>query len=196
MAGGKISPPYALDRELKPLADEASGALQKLQTLMGGTDRPAGRVEFPRGFLIAVGTRRLQLKFVRRNKVRNNVAYAMLLHDIYRWLLIRTDIAGLARDMLVKADLTAMGSIAEALIRDRLAGKMGARHKYTSRTKRLFDDALISEQLKHDLDWLWEMRCRQHLFELDVDDFNFYKASDHARAVRAVRGLLTALGKK
>lgn len=46
---------------------------------------------------------------------------------------------------------------------------------------------------KVDLDWLWDMRNRQHLFELDSSEFEFYQRGDHGRAVRAVNALITAL---
>ena len=55
---------------------------------------------------------------MRTNAARKNVAYALMLLDIQRWLLKRTDLAGHAADMLVKACLASQGAILEALIVD------------------------------------------------------------------------------
>ena len=84
--------------------------------------------------------------------------------------------------MVVKACLASLGSVAEALLIDHFAGRMGRRQKFTSPTKRLLEDGLVGEQLKEDLDWLCDMRCRQHLYELADAEFDFYRLDDHKRA--------------
>lgn len=95
--------------------------------------------------------------------------------------------------MVVKACLASLGSVAEALLIDHFAGRMGHRQKFTSRTKRLVEDGAITEQLKEDLDWLWDMRCRQHLYELAGTEFDFYRAHDHKRARSTLSALIVAL---
>lgn len=181
------------DAEIEKLAAQAGEALQNLQSLLGRTERGAGKVRFPRGFLHSAGKWRMRLGFIRQNAVMNNVAYTLMLHDVYLWLLRRTDLAGLARDMIVKASLSALGSIAEAILMDHYAGQMGARQRFTSRTERLLSEGIISSNLKDDLDWLWDMRCRQHLYELAHAEFDFYETADHKRAIATANGLINAL---
>lgn len=181
------------DAELQVLTDQADEALQEIQNALGREERTAGKVRFPRGFLMEVGKVRMHLRCVKRNAVRNNVAYTLMLHDVYLWVLRRTDLAGLARDMVVKASLASLGSAAEALLIDYYAGRMGRRQRFCSRTKRLFEDGVIDSQLRADLDWLWDMRCRQHLYELADAEFDFYRLDDHKRARATLSGLVAAL---
>lgn len=181
------------DADLLKLTNQADEALQEIQNALGRDERTAGKVRFPRGFLQAAGKIRMHLRFVNRNVVRNNIAYTLMLHDVHLWLLRRTDLAGLARDMLVKACLTSLGSVAEALLIDHFTGRMGRRQKFTSRTKRLVDEGVICQQLKEDLDWLWGMRCRQHLYELMTAEFDFYRLEDHKRARATLSALVKAL---
>jgi hypothetical protein len=116
-----------------------------------------------------------------------------MLLDVHLWLLGRTDLAGTARDMVVKATLATTGSIAEAILVDHFAGVIGKRQSFKTRTKRLVEDGIIPDDLRVELDWLWDMRCRQHLFELDDSEFDFYALDDHRRALRALRGLMRGL---
>jgi hypothetical protein len=39
---------------------------------------------------------------------------------------------------------------------------------------------VVGEQLKEDLDWLWDMRCRQHLYELADAEFDFRRCPARA----------------
>lgn len=118
-----------------------------------------------------------------------------MLHDVYLWLLRRTDLAGLARDMIIKASLAALGSIAEAILMDHCAGQVGRRQRFASRTERLRSEGIISSNLKDDLDWLWNMRCRQHRYDLAQAEFDFYGTADHKRALTIVSSLLDRLNK-
>jgi hypothetical protein len=59
--------------------------------ILGRDERSTGKVRFPRGFLSEAGKIRLHLKSVKSNAVRNNVAYTLMLHDVYLWILRRTD---------------------------------------------------------------------------------------------------------
>jgi hypothetical protein len=181
------------DRDLEVLATRANEAIQAIQDATGREERSAAKLRFPRGFLVEVGRWRTHLRFVRRNSVRNNVAYTLMLNDMYVWLIRRTDLAGLARDMVVKASLAALGSIAEALLIDHFAGRMGERQRFTSRTRQLVEDGTATSAQKEDLDWLWDMRCRQHLYELTSAEFDFYRVDDQRRASRTVRELILAL---
>jgi len=179
--------------ELTTLAAEASERIADIQRLCGRTEAEEAKISFPRGFIITAGKRRMRLAFVRRNSVRNNIAYTLILYDVYLWVLKRTDLAGTARDMLVKACLATLGAVVEALLNDWYAGRMGKRQKFTSRTKRLVHDGIIDAGLQGELDWLWDMRCRQHLYELSSSEFEFYSIADQRRAALAVGNLLERL---
>jgi hypothetical protein len=130
---------------------------------------------------------------MRRRRVRDNIAYTLMLNDVHMWILRRTDLAGTARDMVVKASIVALGSVAEAILRDHFHGVMGARQAFASRAKRLWDDGIIDAALETELCWLWDIRNRQHLFELSDSEFDFYSVNDQRRAAKALSDLVTRL---
>lgn len=181
------------ERSLSEWVQRASEALQEIQNVAGRKPLDAARVQFPRGYLTEIGKRRLALGFVRSNTVRNNVAYTLMLHDVHMWILGRTDLAGLASDMVIKSCLATLGSVAEALITDATTPPLGKRQKFSSRADYLVTLGATDEMLAEDLKWLWDMRCRQHLFELTETEFDFYSQEDLDRAVDTVRRLLKSL---
>ena len=181
------------DRTLRVAVRQAGDLLQAAQDYLGRKLSERARVRFPRGYLRAASDWREQLGFMRSAGVKNNVAYSLMLLDLYLWLLRRTDLAGTAQDMVVKAVLATTGSVAEAILIDHFAGVLGKRQSFKARTRRLVQDGTVDHALQVELDWLWDMRCRQHLFELDVSDFAFYTLKDHERAVRALVTLMRAL---
>jgi hypothetical protein len=179
-------------RKIQTHTSEAGERLQQVQELIGREEVDDAKVRFPRGFIITAATRRSLLRFVNSNTVRNNIAYTLMLYDVYLWMLRRTDIGGTARDMLVKACLATLGAIAEVLLVDWFKGRMGKRQSFSSRTERLVQEGVIDGRLQGELNWVWEMRCRQHLYELG-SEFDFYSVNDQRRAAKAVRQLVEQL---
>lgn len=189
-----IAPPTPPDdEELESLATVANEHLQAIQNRAGREPRESARVRFPRGYLLEIGRWRLALDFVRSHTVLNNVAYALMMHDVQAWLLRRTDLVSTARDMLVKACVASLGGIAEALVVDATTPPMGRRQKMHSRIDRLQQAGRIGAALGPELVWVWDMRNRQHLFELTESEFEFYAVDDHYRAEAAVAELIKSL---
>jgi hypothetical protein len=188
-----MAKPPVTDVQLRAVAAEANGAIQRLQDLAEREPRDAARIRFPRGYLREVGRWRLALRFVRTNTVRNNVADTLMVHDVHAWVLKRTDLAGHARDMVVKSSITVLGGIAEALLIDATSPPMGLRQKVASRVRRLNDEATLDGDLARDLSWLWDIRNRQHLHGLPTRDFDVYTLDDHPRAESSVAELITCL---
>ena len=95
--------------------------------------------------------------------------------------------------MVIKLQIFLLGSIVESLTKVFLKGKCGG--NYAKRTQYLEDNGSISEQLHIDLDWLWDMRNKMHLFQLDNTEWlsTDYTVANHNRAVRAFKALLVAL---
>jgi hypothetical protein len=174
------------------VAITASESLQQIQQLTGREEVEEARVRFPRGFILTAAQRRKRLQFVRNETVRKNVAYTLMVYDVYLWILRRTDLASTARDMLVKSCLATLGAVAEAILNDWFSREMGKRQRFVTRTRRLSLDGVIDEELEEELNWVWEMRNRQHLFELG-SEFEFYSVEDQRRAGRAVSALLDRL---
>lgn len=189
--------PEPLDvRQVATLAEEAGVALQEVQRQLGRDDHDAAKVRFPRGYLIEIGRWRLALRFVRSNAVRNNVAYTLMMYDAQTWLVRRTDLAATARDMIVKAAISSLGSIIEALVVDATTPPMGRRQKMYSRIERLVADGGIPSELEPELKWLWDTRNRQHLQDLSGSEFDFYDIGMLPRAEAAFVSLVAALQRR
>ena len=181
------------DESIRAHAATASDSLQQLQTLLQRSERDDGKVRFPRGYLVDIKTWRARVPWTQHYAVGKNVAYTLMLYDVQSWLLKRTDIAGLARDMVVKACVASLGWAAEALLVDATSPPLGARQKLKSRVEHLSQKHVVSADLAAELLWLWDMRYRQHLQELSEREFEVYRPRDVGRAEAAVFALCAAL---
>jgi len=185
--------PIESTSELRQAVRQVGDLLQEIQDFAGQEANEAARLRFPRGFLRTASDHRKRLSFVSDATLQSNIAYSIMLWDVYRWVLVRTDLAGTARDMVIKAALTLGGGIAEAILTDYLKRHMGKRRRFTSRTMRLAELGVISEALRAELDWLWDMRNRQHLYDVPDWEYDFYEYADYARAARTLGNLIRAL---
>ena len=186
-----LSPPA--DSVLRALAADVGGPIQRIQDLAGRSVREAAEIRFPRGYLIEISRWRAALPFVRTNFVRSTVADTLMMHDVQGGVLRRTDLSGHARAMLVKAAMTSLGAIAEALLIDATSPPMGKRQKVASRLEWLELEDMFDVALAADLTWLWDIRNRQHLHGLAEREFNVYTHDDHPHAESAIAKLIVAL---
>lgn len=173
--------------------DDAGVALQIIQDLAGRAVRDDARVRFPRGWLRTAAEARALFPSVRTPVLVRNLAYAVQLADIYGWLLERTDLAGIVRDMVIKAYVACVAGIAEAVLADHFAGETGWRQHFASRTRMLRDRGAIDGALADELLWLWDVRNKQHVHEIDASEFDAYTPEDYPRARAAVAALLGGL---
>lgn len=183
----------ASDGELRDVVSEANWALQRLQAMVGREERQAAKITFPRGYLRELGRWRTALRFVRNAQVRDSVADTLMMHDVQTWVLKRTDLAGHARDMIVKGAIGVLGSVAEAVLIDATSPPMGQRQRFASRLTRLCAEGVIAKNLAEDLEWLWDIRNRQHLHALAAREFDVYTSDDHPRAESVVATLIQSL---
>lgn len=133
------------DRDLARAADEASALLQAIQDYLGRKPHEAARVRFPRGYLRTASTLRKRFDFIENKELKSNLAYTLILSDVILWVLHRTDIAGTARDMLIKLFLFLGGTLIESITKDYLKGICGKNFK--GRTQYLKDQGIIDEQI-------------------------------------------------
>jgi hypothetical protein len=132
------------------------------------------------------------LAFVRNHNLKSNLAYTLLLSDVIYWLLMRTDVYGMAREMLVKLFVFIGGTLIESITKDYLKGSCGKGYK--DRSKYLADAGIIDEELKAELDWVWDARNNMHLFLLEESEYvNEYNSMAHTRCVAAFKRLVAAL---
>jgi len=174
--------------ELEELADQASVALQAIQDDQGRTNTPRARIRFPRGWIGRAVSFRNRYWYAEGATVFN-VSYAHITLDVFSWLVERTDLTGIARDMIFKESICLLGSIVEALCSHTTKGRIGKSHKFKERTKRMVVASMITQATKDEVDWLWDLRGSVHIDELPNSELAAYRAADVDRAMRALTSL-------
>lgn len=185
--------PIENDEELAQAVIDAGLLLQEIQNYAGRDFSKSAKVRFPRGYLRTAAEARKRLGFLEHSHLKSNISYTMLLSDVQHWLLARTDLSGTAKEMIIKLQFFLLGSIIESLTKVFLKGKCGG--SYAKRTQYLKDHGIITEDQRLELDWLWEIRNKMHLFLLDDTEWlsTDYTVANYNRAVRAFKGMLEAL---
>jgi len=167
--------------------------IQHIQDYLGQDNHAAGKIRFPRKFIRTADHFRKELAFIKDDNIRDNLAYALIQSDVYRWLTNRTDLFGTAKEMVMKSGIALMGSICETMAIDGTKGIIGKKHSFCERCNRMVDKGFISENLKDELHWLWETRAAIHIYEINHREHEKYKMTDYNRAIKATRGLRDAL---
>lgn len=185
------------EEELRVAVEEAGNLLQEIQEYLtreglSYVEHPNAKVRFPRGYIRPAEVQRKRMPFVRDSALRTNLAYTLILSDVVLWLNLRTDLWGIPREMLTKLYVFLVGNMVESITKDFLKGVCGSGFK--ERNKYLAEQNIIDSQLQADLDWLWDMRNRMHLFQLAKEEYNnSYDHECHMRCVETFRGLLSVL---
>ena len=182
------------DLELQLALDEAGARIQAIQDYVGRDFSKPAKLRFPRGYLRTAEEARSRVKFLDNRTLRSNIAYTMQLADVQHWILVRTDLAGMAKEMVIKLQMFLLGSIIESITKTYLHGRCGG--NFCRRTQYLCDHGVIDSSLQNDIDWLWGLRNNMHLFQLDGIEWSSteYTIANHNSAVRAFRMLLAKLG--
>jgi hypothetical protein len=182
------------DDELRAAVEKAGILIQQIQDYAGRDFTKPAKIRFPRGYLRTVSELRRRTIFLTDPTLRSNIAYTIQLADVQHWILNRTDLSGMAKEMVIKLQLFLLGTIIESVTKNYLHGRCGG--NFCRRTKYLVDNSIITAALKTDIDWLWDLRNKMHLFQLDDIEWSStaYTVANHNRAVRTFRKLLVDLG--
>lgn len=175
------------DQQLSDAVTRVSADLQDIQNYLGQNNHQDAKVRFPRGFIRTAAHFRQRFNFLNDEVLKRNVAYTLILSDVYRWLLNRTDISRTAKEMIIKEGICLVGSICESVTKDALTGIVSKKKGYKDRTKYLRDNGVIDEELKIELDWVWDTRNNEHLFLVEIREHEHYRLADYNRAILALR---------
>lgn len=167
--------------------------IQQIQDYLGQASHASGKIRFPRKFIRTADHFRKQLSFIKDDNIRDNLAYALIQSDVYRWLTNRTDLFGTAKEMVMKSGIALMGSICETMAIDGTKGIIGRKHSFCERCNRMVGKRMITENLKDELHWLWEIRAAIHIYEINHREHEKYKMKDYNRAIKATRELQDSL---
>lgn len=185
------------EKELQEASEKAGELLQAIHDYCNANNRtiadvPNSRVRFPRGFIRSAAYQRSRFPFLNDHNLKANISYTLILSDTILWIALRTDVFGTARDMLFKMFIFLVGSVIESTTKSYLKGRCGK--AFCKRTEYMKQHGMISEELKTELDWVWEVRNKMHLFQLEGREWeNDYDIQTHTRCIGAFRGLLQSL---
>lgn len=183
--------------ELRGASKQAGELLQEIHDYcrannLTWSECEEARVRFPRGFIRPASEQRGRLTFVEEGNLRDNLAYTLILSDVVLWMLIRTDLWGTPRHMLTKMYAFIVAALCESMTKVHLAGICGQNFK--RRNEYMLANQIIDEATKQDLDWLWDLRNRMHLFQLNAREYeNEYSDGCQVRVVKTFRSLIKAL---
>lgn len=187
--------PITTDVELRAAAEQAGTLLQEIQNYVGRNPNQNAQVRFPRGFIRTAAVQRARLGFVADDILKTNLSYALMLSDVIYWMMLRTDIATTAKDMLVKLYISLGGNMIESITKEYLHGICG--RSFKRRSTYLVDAGVLPADLKIEIDWVWDMRNNMHLFDLEATEYeNEYTVESHNRCTAAFKALLDALNHK
>ncbi len=176
------------DDQLRDAVAQISCDLADIQTYLGRTNKVDGRIRFPRGFIRTAAECRREFSFVSSDILKKNISYTLMMTDVLRWLATRTDLSATVLNMIVKEGICLLANICESATKEFLYGKGGSK-PYKDRTRKLVELSIIDQDLKTDIDWLWDTRGRLHLYTLDQRDDWKYERTDYKRARRALSRL-------
>lgn len=181
------------DDELRDAVAIVNDNIQAIQDYLGQGNYEDGKIRFPHGFIRTAYYFRQQLSFIIDDNLERNISYALILSDVFRWLINRTDLTGTAREMIIKNVIILMGSICESMAIDGTRDRIGRRHSFCERATRMAKQGIITDGLRDNLHWLWEKRTGIHMYELNNMEYDTYYLRDYNRAVKVTRELRDSL---
>ena len=187
--------PIETEEQLRVAVREASYLIQMAHDFVKANPAHNNllKLRFPRGFLPPASRHRQKLAFIGDATLKANVSYALMTHDVLRWLFVHTDISGQAQEMLIKEAVCLVGNICESLsLRPNHQG-LGRKSSFKQRIARYLELEVIDQKTHDDLVWLWDKRNQEHLADVPFKEWSHYSTTDWTRSIRAYKGLRDAL---
>jgi hypothetical protein len=182
-------------QELENRVREASAALQEISDFLRDHPRneALGKVRFPRGYLRTAAEHRARLPFIASRTLRDNVSYALMTHDVLRWLSSRTDLSGQALEMVTKEAVCLLGTVCESISIYPTQHGLGRGSGFNRRIRRLVEMNVIDALAEERLNWLWTKRNQEHLVDVLFREWNHYTPRDWTDSVAAYHALRDGL---
>lgn len=179
------------DRELATVVERINRDLAAVHEYLGDRNVQIAKIRFPRGYLRQAVHFRQRIWFLRNETLRRNLAYAYILSDIFRWLINRTDLYGIAREMVIKEGICLAGAIAESITKSVGVeeGWCGRQTNFKQRCEQLQNNNVITRQTCAELHWLWDTRQNEHIFLVPDREHEMYELQHYNRAIRAIQSM-------
>lgn len=185
--------------QIRKLVENISTDLQFLEKLLQDNNVQKVNIRFPRKVIRTAEYFRARLVFVNDDILRTNIAYHLMLSDVYRWILNRFDIALTAKELLIKEGISLMGNIIDAVI-THIARNFMSNPKDRIGFKKactiLVENEIITTELKENLMWVWGMRCKEHLPNLRKAEYKKYELEHYNKTIKIWREFENMLKQK
>lgn len=183
------------EQQLIEAVNECGGLVQQITDYLADHPRHEwdARIRFPRGFLKTNANIRSRLPFIEDDTLKRNVSYALMTHQTLYWVVFRTDIGGQAREMLIKEAVCLLGAICESISIFPGVPGLGRGKSFARRMDKLLELEVIDKSARKRLEWLWDKRNQEHLYDVPFREFDHYSNSDWYKSVKAYRALRDAL---
>jgi len=106
--------PISNDRELATAVAQASSLVQDIHNYCGRTLREDAKISFPRGLIGTADSYRSKCPGYLTAAQTSSCAYGFMYLDVLWWLLSRTDIAIVGKQMAIKSAIITLGTLLEA----------------------------------------------------------------------------------
>lgn len=172
---------------INELIENISVDLQKLEELLYNSSTKKVNIRFPRKVIRTADYFRSRLVFISDDTLRTNIAYHLMLSDVYQWILNRFDIALTAKELLIKEGISLMGNIIEAIIvhiARNITSDSKDRIGFKKACTILVENKIITAELKRDLMWVWGMRCKEHLPNLKETEYKKYELEHYNKTIK------------
>ncbi|REJ62104.1 MAG: hypothetical protein DWQ21_07235 [Bacteroidetes bacterium] len=143
-------------------------------------------IRIPPRYIRTADQFRAMLSIPITSQLKTNIAYHLILSDLYSLLLNRYNVWGTLREMVIKSQIVNIAAICESIL-VQLTSKNGG---YDRRVEKLLASGKISKECAMSLKWLWDKRKGIHLFELDQTEYDEYEDSDFDKALITLKLLI------
>ena len=175
--------------KLEQLSASVSQSLAEIQRIAGRQNITEARFTFPRGYIRTTKETRsrvaLSYGLLDESKIRN-ICYSLQMADLLRWIAIRTDLSGMLLSQVVKEYICIHGHaidyLLEATCRELSLVTEEKPKPFRKRSSLLVAGRHIRPETKKQIDWIWDVRCREHPDKLDESETDVYKRVDADRA--------------
>jgi hypothetical protein len=106
--------PISNDRDLTQAVAQASNLIQDIHNYCGRTLREDSKINFPRGLIGTATSYRTRCPGYLTADQISSSAYGFMFIDVLWWLLSRTDITSVGKQMSLKSAIITLGAILEA----------------------------------------------------------------------------------
>jgi len=186
-----------MNDKINELVRRISENMQNLEFLLQAEGIKSVNIRFPRGVIRTADHFRNRLSFINDYVLKTNIAYHLMLTDVYRWILNRFDISLTAQEMLIKEGISLIGNIIEAILKHILKrlSILSSDIGFSKACTILVERKIISKEQKKNLKWVWDMRCKEHIFTLPNTEYGKYTLEHYNKAIQVWRDLEKSLQK-